>query len=207
MSHRPAIHRRPFLGALQQLFGHPGGAYDRFYAADAEPAMGSSAVPEGASPDVRELAEHLARLVRTRGAAPIGEVIALARRVVDLHDRFFGEECEDRRSFFSRSWQQLHAAVLILCSDSRPIEQRLADAWAVLGSIDDRDLPAIVRPRACALQAELAQMARREDGFGNLSREEAEQAAARLLLLYVHTLGAALAARPGATTGANTWVR
>lgn len=198
MSNRTAIHRRPFLGALQQLFGHPGTLYDRLDAAHAELGAMSSAMPEGAvRTEARELTESLERSLRARGAVPIGEAIELARRVVDLHDRILGEEGEGRGRIFLRSWQQLHAAVLILCSEPGPIAQRLADACAVgIGWIDARELPGIVRPRFAALQAELARFARRECGLAGLPEGQARELAAKLLLLYVHVLGVRLATRP-----------
>lgn len=204
MSNRTATHRRPFFGALEQLFGHPGTLYDRLDAAHAELGVLSSGMPEGAvRTEARELTENLERSLRARGAVPIGEAIELARRVVDLHDRIFGEEGEGQTRIFLRPWQQLHAAVLILCSEPGPIQQRLADAFAVgIGWLDARELPGIVRPEFQAIQQELARATRLDRGLGHMSEEEAKGLAAKLLLLYVHVLGTRLASLPAIATGA-----
>jgi hypothetical protein len=204
MSTRTALHRRPFLGALEQLFGHPGTLYDRLDAAHAELRVMSSGMPEGTvRTEARELKETLERSLRSRGAVPIGEAIELARRVVDLHDRIFGEEGEGRTNIFIRSWQQLHAAVLILCSEPGSIQQRLADACALgLRWIDARELPRIVRPPLLAMQTELAAIARSESGLLGLSEEQAKEIATQLILLYVHVLGVKLDARYGEGRGA-----
>lgn len=206
MSNRTAIHRRPFFGALQQLFGHPGTLYDRLDAAHAELGVLSSGMPEGAvRTEARELTENLERSLRARGAVPIGEAIELARRVVDLHDRILGEEGEGQARIFLRPWQQLHAAVLILCSEPGPIQQRLADACAVgIGWLDAGELPGIVRPEFRAIQEELA-CAARSGGVARLSEEQAKETAAKLLLLYVHVLGVRLSARSEASDGRFAW--
>lgn len=137
---------------------------------------------------------------------PIGEAIELARRVVDLHDRMLGEEGEGRGWLFLRSWQQLHAAVLILCSEPGPLSQRLADACALgIANMDPDELPGIVQPSLKRLQAELAALAPSDGGLARLPEERARATAARLLLLYVHLLGVRLAARPVPGAAAVAW--
>jgi len=196
MSNRTAIHRRPFLGALQQLFGHPGTLYDRLDPADAQARVLSSGTPEEMTrTETRSLTETLERSLRAREAVPIGEAIELARRVVHLHDRVYGEGGEGRSGVFLRSWQHLHAAVLILCSEPGSLPQRLDACVAGMERIDVRELPGIARARFLALQAELAAMARSEGGLPRIPEERAKAAATRLILLYVHVLGVALASR------------